>query len=434
MFLYLASTANLSVSPSRVPQFLAGKIRVLRHHDAALVWIEDKFTRTREGTGRVIIEVLRPSIDRQPIVRLSWSLSSGVVTLERTWSGEFTAYMARKPAWMLASHLRLIAWVCCGMPPGVTSLRPGRRLQIACGQITEEGIEAANHAMTKGLRLNYEETVARVRNLVHQSVKGSRGSGALLLSGGVDSSVIAAVGKSAGKNLFAFVFGLKCPIRPQKRLEDDFLHARNVAEHVGLPLEEIRLKPRQLIANVPAAVALSETPRGTIVDDCVALIEVARILSRRGYSTVWTGECADDLFGGFKFALRYYKGARLKSYYRHELGVSLPDELSILQKIFEPWGISVVHPFWNRELKSLCERLPLAFRLDSKRLMKQVLRDAFSDILPTEICERPKGITRDTTQIRFVLENRFGRSRERYRPIFHKIFRDGFRWPAKRIN
>jgi asparagine synthase (glutamine-hydrolysing) len=237
-----------------------------------------------------------------------------------------------------------------------------------------------------------------------------------------------------GKQLHPFVFGLKSLVRPQNREADDFFHAKRMSDHLGFSLKTVRLDSRRLVANVPTAVALSETPRGTIIDDCVALVEVAERLKRNGFSTVLMGEAADDLFGGFKFALRYYKGKDLQRYYLHELNVSLPNELCILQKIFEPWGISVIHPLWTLELKQLAERLPLAIRVDRKRLMKRILRDAFGDILPPEIRERPKGVTRDTTQIRFVLEGRFGKSRERYRGIFRKIFRDAFTWPRRRSN
>lgn len=434
MFLYVANCRNLTFSGEEISQFLPGQMRVMRNGRAAVFWIEDIFTRTLNKTQKLIIEVRRPKIDQCAIVQLVWNLKSGEVTLERRWSGEFTGYLAQSPTRILASHLRLVAWFFRGLPPGVRSVHPGYRIRIVQGRVTEEVIDLKKTAPLENSEFNYDETVTRVKKLVQQSISKSMDSSALLLSGGVDSSVVAAAGKSSGKKLYPYVFGLKRLVRPQLKSEDDFLYARKTARHLGLNLEEIRLEPRQLISNVPTAVGLSETSRGTIVDDCVALIEVAQILAKNGHSTVWTGECADDLFGGFKFALRYYKGARLKAYYRHELNVSLPDELCILQKIFEPWGISVIHPFWTAELKYLAEDLPLAFRVDSKRLMKRVLRDAFSDILPPEVCERPKGVTRDTTQIRFVLEHRFGTSRERYRPVFWRIFRDGFRWPRKRTN
>ena len=117
-----------------------------------------------------------------------------------------------------------------------------------------------------------------------------------------------------------------------------------------------------------------------------------------------------------------YRGLRLRQYYQHELDVSLPNELAILQKVFEPWGIALVQPFWTQALKVIGYNLPVAFRVDPRRLMKRVIRDAFANILPVEIVNRPKCITRDSTQVRDVLEAEFGCSRERYRPVFKKIF------------
>ncbi len=434
MFLYISNVRAASFAGQSVAAFLPRRMRTLRRGSASLLWLEDQFTRIHGESGRVSIRVARPRIDPEPIVRFDWDAFSGDVHLERRWSGEFAAYVVEKPACIIASHLRLIAWLCGRIPPGTIALHPGCSFHLKPNGKVHLLPAGTRRDWNNCSRLDRDSTVAMVRRLVCQSVAEASGSAALLLSGGVDSSVIAAAAKITGKRLHAYVFGLTRPVHAQSDTENDLLNARKVAEHFRLPFEEILLSADRLVENVPNAIALSETPRGTIVDDCVALIEVARVLSRAGFSTVWTGEGADDLFGGFKFPLRYYRGAKLKRYYRHELNVSLPNELCILQKVFEPWGISVVHPFWTSKLKALGEGLPLAYRVDPKRQMKRVLRDAFSDILPREICERPKGVTRDTTQIRLVLESRFGTSRERYRPVFNHIFRDGFRWPAKRVS
>jgi asparagine synthetase B (glutamine-hydrolysing) len=434
MFLYTKNAEAASFTDRRVAPFLPRRMQTLRHGAASLFWLEDGFTEIDEESRRVSVRVLRPQVDRVPILCFEWNVVSGEVYLHRRWSGEFAAYVVEKPTFMIASHLRFIAWLCDGIPPGTRIIDPGCSLQLKRdGNARLLPADNRRHKSSDS-KLDYSATVKMVRGLVCQSVAEAPVSAALLLSGGVDSSVIAAAARITGKRLHAYVFGLRRPVRPQNDAENDLLNAQKVAEYFRLPIDEILLSADRLVQNVPSAIALSETHRGTIVDDCVALIEVARVLSRAGYSTVWTGEGADDLFGGFKFPLRYYRGAQLKQYYRHELNVSLPNELCVLQKIFEPQRISVVHPFWTRQLKALGENLSLAHRVDLKRLMKRVLRDAFSDILPPEICERPKGITRDTTQIRFVLESRFGKSRERYRPTFNHIFRDGFRWPAKRVN
>jgi hypothetical protein len=430
MFLYIHDASALNVSPAKEPEFLKGRIRTVKHNHECLVWTEDSFTECQERSGRIEIVIRRPEIDREPLVKLVWKHSSGEVTVERRWSGEFSAYVAVKPTCVIASHLRLVAWLLGGLPAATRQVRPGWKIRCAQGRFTEEAPESQTGRPKNSF--DHDAAIPRIRRLVTESVRRVPIGSALLLSGGVDSSVIAAVGRKERRRMRSFVFGLTHLIRPQEESENDFAFAQQMCTYLSCPLVKIRLERSCLVGNTAQAVALAETPRGTIIDDCVALLEVAQILKRRGFSTVVMGEAADDLFGGFKFALRYYRGRQLQQYFLNELNVSLPNELCIIQKMFEPWGISVVHPYWTLELKQLTETLPLDVRVDSKRLMKRILRDAFGDILPVEIKERPKGVTRDTTQIRLVLEKRFGKSRERYRGLFRQIFRDGFRWPKKR--
>src|SRR5208283_5803165 len=114
-----------------------------------------------------------------------------------------------------------------------------------------------------------------------------------------------------------FVFGLKHLVGPQDESENDFAFAKKMCTYLSCGLAKIYLEPSRLVGNAMHAVALAETPRGTIIDDCVALIEVAQRLKRRGVSTVVMGEAADDLFGGFKFALRYHRGKQLQEYFLH---------------------------------------------------------------------------------------------------------------------
>jgi asparagine synthetase B (glutamine-hydrolysing) len=393
-----------------------------------LIWTEDGFTRFETTATGCTCEMLRPGIDPEAVSKLTWDVDEGITTVERLWSGEFRTYYVSRPEWIISSHLWAIAASCQGVPPNIKKLQAGWSLKID---------RKGSHAL-ESVRLaplfpspieNYRRKVETVKELVLESVGRAVEPAALLLSGGLDSSIVAAAAAKHRKNIQTFVFGLRRKIRPQRQWENDFDNAERVARHLGLTCERIFMNPRKLRANVPLAVALAETPRGTIIDDCVALIEVAKHFRSRGFSVVWTGDGADDLFGGFKFVLNYYRGKELRQYFRRSLDVALPDELAVIQRIFEPWGISVIHPFWTAELKAIGRSLPLEHRVDRHRLMKRILRDAFSDSLPEEIWRRPKGSTRDTTQVRWVLEREFGSSRERYRPVFHEIFRSEFKWP-----
>jgi asparagine synthase (glutamine-hydrolysing) len=243
-----------------------------------------------------------------------------------------------------------------------------------------------------------------------------------LLSGGLDSSIIAAVARDLQTPLPAFTFSLSGSVRDQLPHESDLRYARRVAKALDLPLTEILITPDQLARNVPIAILHGESWRGTIIDPAAALVEVAARISRIGLSSVVTGEAADGLFGSFTFVLRYKKGRDLQSYYRKLLDAGLPEELAVVQRVFGARGISVINPFWTSELKSIGYNIPIAFRIDRQRAMKRILRDAFKDLLPEEIIERPKVVTRNGTQVRFALEDRFGVSPQRYRHIFRTIF------------
>jgi asparagine synthetase B (glutamine-hydrolysing) len=428
MFFFTPKGKHKQEECFRSEPYLCGPYHVLRHQEALLVWIEDSFTIGQQQADRVVVEV-KPRGDEDPICRLVWHLSTGIVSVRRRWSGEFTAYINKRD-FFVCSHLRLAVLAYGKVPPGTTLILPGSRCTFSVlnsGPIRWKKDEK----FREGFTMDYSSTVVTVKRLIHESVEERPKGVALLLSGGLDSSSVAAAARALGKNVHAFVFSLKRPMRQQIPEENDLACARIVSAHLRIPCTEILLNRRALVRNVPLAISLAETSRGTVIDDCAALIEVARVVSEAGYSTLWMGEAADDLFGSFKFPLRLYRGLRLRQYYQHELDVSLPNELAILQKVFEPWGIALVQPFWTQALKIIGYNLPVAFRVDPERLMKRVVRDAFANILPAEIVNRPKCITRDSTQVRDVLEAKFGCSRERYRPVFKKIFAQEGKWHAR---
>jgi asparagine synthase (glutamine-hydrolysing) len=273
--------------------------------------------------------------------------------------------------------------------------------------------------------------VKKVRKLVLESVAALPNNAALLLSGGIDSAAIAAAACHCGKRFRAFTFSVSGAPMPSNDLDSDLFSARLVAKHLDLPLTEISLSPKQLIRDLPLAVLLCETHRGTIVDPGVALIATAKRLAREGYTQIWMGEPADDLFGALKFVLRFFRGPELRSYLRRQIERDSPNEMAVIQNIFAHYGISVCYAYWTPKLLQLGYNLPFRFRVDRRRLMKRVLREAFRDDLPEEIVQRPKQVPRDATGVRAVLEEAFGKSRERYRPIFKNLFGRETEWPSE---
>jgi asparagine synthetase B (glutamine-hydrolysing) len=430
MFLFTSNNGRI-----RLPQgSLSGRKHKLlafeRHGPALAVWRNFPFTSVQQSRDRLVIVLRRPS-DEEPICVFEWRFKDGTLSIRRRWSGECSVFAIEDRELLIFSHLRFALLLCNEVPYRAKSIPPGSVWTYSLGQVSYAAHRSGNISFNAPYRQTYSQTVKVVREKIIDSVKRLPGAAALLLSGGLDSSIIAAVAQKLGRPLPAFVFGARQPIKPQSDEESDVVCARLVAAHLKLPLKEILIDRKRVIENVPPAILLAETPRGTIVDPCAALIEVAKRLSRAGFSFVVMGEAADDLFGSFTFALRYKRGQGLRKYYRAELDVGLPDEKAVVQRVFGAWGISVVDPFWTRELKAIGYNIPLSFRLDPKRLMKRVLRDGFQDLLPLEIVLRPKVVTRNGSQIRYVLESHFGTSKDRYRSLFHQIFRSETTWREK---
>jgi hypothetical protein len=273
MFLFTREDDNppLDIGAVRSAFRRYGPTRELRHRRCRLLWIEDEFVFIFNNRDRIRVECRRPGVDATAICSLEWFFDANRLIVRRRWSGEFCAYYWREP-FIIASHLR-IASVALGLRriPGARRLRAGFCLRVNIQSAT------ANHpSLVRETRLNAPfllsraETVSLVRRLVTRSVSACPSPMALLLSGGIDSSVLAAAAVSGGQRVQAFVFSVTPRVRRLSLAEDDLRNARLAAAHLGVPLRVVHLKPLALIKRVPIAVRLAETARGTIIDECGA--------------------------------------------------------------------------------------------------------------------------------------------------------------------
>jgi len=401
-------------------------LNVIRASGAALIWSDDPFTKVTESAAIIKLEIGRPGIDSESICSLQWDVSRSTVRQARGWSGEFPARFSEAPL-LFASHAKLVALATratCQLRPlsaGATieaDLAAGTRLRFT---------DPVRPAVT---RLSYGETLCEVRRLVMSSVARLVADGTVvMLSGGVDSSIVVAAAVAQGIKPRVFTYALRHPPRPEHDISSDRRAAARVAHRLGLDHNVLELETCRLCRNIPLATYLAETSRGTIVDELAAHIEIARFFSAAGVRYLVTGEGADDLFGAFPFALRFYRGRELTNFLRSELLEGTPNELAQLQDVYTPWGITLAHPYWTSELRRIGFGLPLRRRIDRGRLMKRVLRDAFADLLDAEAIARPKGVPRDCAQIRQVLEAEFGTSPHRYRSILRTMMTRQL-WPA----
>ncbi len=412
-----------------------GRLRIVRSSSGTFVWIETPMSSFHQSETMVHVELkLSADVDRS-INTFDWDLTQQLIEFSRDWRGVFPTYFSKRAPMIVTSHKKLVPLLLKKSAP-LTSLKPGASGTVQLAPQGQMNIrEPLDPPRVSSPNASLDDIAGQVRYVVIDSMQKRCMEGmALLLSGGVDSTILAAVARRLNVPLKTFTFALRRPSLPDVGLHSDRSCAAEVSARYGHMHQEVLLDDADLMDSISISAYLGETARSTIVDELPAHIAVARLLHSYGIRQVLTGEAADDLFGAFPSTLRFYRGQQLRSFLQHELLVGLPDELAIVQNIYSFWGISLVLPYWTEELRSIGYWLPLEQRIDKERLMKTVLRRAFADMVPQHLVSRPKGVPRDCTQMRSVLESAYGRSSNRYRTALNKMMERSSVWREKQLS
>lgn len=125
----------------------------------------------------------------------------------------------------------------------------------------------------------------------------------MFLSGGIDSSAIAAVmSEMVSEPIKTFSVGFK------EREANEFHYARMVSEKFGTEHHEITITPEQFFAKLPELIWHEDEPLGFVAS--VPLYFVSE-LAQKHVKVVLTGEGSDEILAGYA---RYYKALKLLEY------------------------------------------------------------------------------------------------------------------------
>lgn len=202
----------------------------------------------------------------------------------------------------------------------------------------------------------------------------------VFLSGGLDSSLVAALMSEKIPNLHSFSVGT-----PQGQ---DPLYARRVARHLGTVHHERIYTESEMIRVLPKVIYHLESFDFALVRSAIANYFVAQ-LAREFVKVVLVGEGSDELFGGY----HYLKAIGDEDSLQREL-IAITNQLhnSNLQRVDR---MTMAHSVEGREpyLDLDLLKTALATPIELKRrdgIEKWILRKAFEGVLPDEILWREK--------------------------------------------
>lgn len=179
---------------------------------------------------------------------------------------------------------------------GIQTLQPGYFLSARDGRITTGRFANAAGTVPQSA-LRDDENLDRLEQLLFDSVSRRLEADApvaLYLSGGVDSSLIAAMAaRIRPSQLTAYSVQLSA----NERKTDESVYASQTAASLGLHHRVLPAGPGDIIENFPRAVLAAEMP---VLDHAnVCLLLLAQMVHKDGNKAVLTGEGADEAFGGY---------------------------------------------------------------------------------------------------------------------------------------
>lgn len=219
----------------------------------------------------------------------------------------------------------------------------------------------------------------------------------VLLSGGLDSSVISAIAekysemriednsktKAYWPRLHSFAVGLKGA--------PDLAKAKLVADHIGTVHHEINYTIQEGLDAIRDVIYFIETYDVTTVRASTPMYLLARVIKSMGIKMVLSGEGADEIFGGY---LYFHKAPSAKDF--HEETVRKLSKLYLYDclranKCLSAWGVEGRVPFLDKEFLDVAMRTnPKAKMCPGKTMEKKIVREAFADMLPEEVAWRQK--------------------------------------------
>lgn len=245
-----------------------------------------------------------------------------------------------------------------------------------------------------------DEHSARVRTALERSVErrliADVPVGAFL-SGGLDSSAIAAIARSKVDRLHTFSVGLEG--------SDDLAAARVVAEHLDTDHHELVIRPQQITAELPDIVAALESFDQDLVRSAVPTWFCARLAATH-VKVILTGEGADELFGGYRYhrdVLRHGGPEALRAELYRSVGSLHDVNLQRVDRMTMAHSIEGRVPFLDLEMIEVGLSVPVEHRLPLDGPEKLVLRRAVADLLPAEVVWRTKAQFDEGTGIADVL-------------------------------
>lgn len=249
-------------------------------------------------------------------------------------------------------------------------------------------------------QLNNHNSIDKIKSSLEDAVKKQLMSDVpfgVLLSGGLDSSIIASIVKKYSKKriesknnsdawwpqIHSFAVGLDG--------SPDLIASRKVSKYLGTVHHEIKFTIQEAIDSLEDVIYFLETYDVTTIRASTPMYLMARYIKSMGIKMVLSGEGADEIFGGY---LYFHKAPNSQEF--HEETIRKINNLHLYDclranKSLAAWGVEGRVPFLDVDFIDVAMNVdPKEKMISNNKIEKHILRHAFDGYLPEEILWRQK--------------------------------------------
>ncbi len=329
-----------------------------------------------------------------------WDKSKGRAIIARDPIGVCPLYWGhdREGRLRVASEMKSLADTCAD----VAQFPPGHWYDTSTGELTQYYERPwRDYDAVRDVEVSARELREAFEAAVHRQLMTDVPYG-VLLSGGLDSSLVAAVAARYARHriedgdkteawwprLHSFAIGLKG--------SPDLAAAKVAAEALGTVHHGFEYTFDEGLDALPEVIRHIETYDVTTIRASTPMFLLARRIKAMGVKMVLSGEGSDEIFGGY---LYFHKAPNAREFHEElirKLDALYNYDCLRANKSMMAWGVEPRVPFLDREFLDVAMRMDAKFKMvdksrgDAQRMEKGVLRAAFDGYLPDSILWRQK--------------------------------------------
>ncbi|AYO31388.1 asparagine synthase [Biomaibacter acetigenes] len=288
-------------------------------------------------------------------------------------------YIKTDDALILASEIKALV----GLGEDIKTFPPGYYYSSDMGFVKYARPSHFNYSGS----ISEQEAAGNVRQRLINSVAmncRNRKNPGIYLSGGIDSSVIAAAAKEVTEDISTFSVGVS--------KSTDLPKARVVARHLGSNHHEYVYTLDEMLKVLPQVIYHLESFDMYLVRSSIANYMLSRMAHEAGSDFVLCGEGGDELFGGYHY-LKNMEPARVEAELEKLTCNGHANGFQRVDRMTSAFSIDGRMPFMNSNVTQFASRLPVKWKIyndGSRQIEKWILRKAFERDLPEEIVWREK--------------------------------------------